>query len=190
MSDGCRTEVTRRRSDQHRFLELALHANAVWWSRRTESQSAEELDAPYRERHSMIVFDAGKMRPYRAADLDRLLRFVGECNRVPTLERSRHPGDVIHFMSNTLRGHDLERHIFLYEESDRATARAGDALPRRDVVATSCCSTPDLRLPMTAPSRRRRLVWAGDAAWSASQATGSAPEGARRARKAARSAWN
>ena len=82
----------------------------------------------------MIVFDTEKMRPYRAADLDRLLRFVGECNRAPDAGAIRHPGDVIHFMSNSLRGRDLERHIFLYEETDGRLLRAGDALPRRDVV--------------------------------------------------------
>jgi ribosomal protein S18 acetylase RimI-like enzyme len=66
----------------------------------------------------MIVFDAKKMRPYRAADLDRLLRFVGECNATPSPGAVPHPGDVVHFMSNTLRGRDLERHIFLYEEAN------------------------------------------------------------------------
>jgi ribosomal protein S18 acetylase RimI-like enzyme len=66
----------------------------------------------------MTVFDAEHMRPYRAADLDRLLRFVGECNLKPGMSPPPHPGDVVHFMSNTLRGRDLERHIFLHEETD------------------------------------------------------------------------
>ena len=66
----------------------------------------------------MIVFDAKKMRPYRAADFDSVLRFVGECNRAPDAGAIAHPGDVVHFMSNTLRGRDLERHIFLYEEPE------------------------------------------------------------------------
>src|SRR5258705_9378614 len=66
----------------------------------------------------MTNFDPGNMRPYRATDLDPLLRFVGECNRTPGASAPPHPGDVVHFMSNTLRGRDLERHLFLYEEAD------------------------------------------------------------------------
>ena len=94
----------------------------------------------------MIVFDTEKMRPYRAADLDRLLRFVGECNRAPDAGAIRHPGDVIHFMSNSLRGRDLERHIFLYEEPDGRLRALVMLYPGDDVVLRAAArSRPALR---------------------------------------------
>ncbi|HEY7094190.1 MAG TPA: GNAT family N-acetyltransferase [Ktedonobacterales bacterium] len=125
----------------------------------------------------MIVFDAEKMRPYRAADLDRLLRFVGECNRAHDAGAIRHPGDVIHFMSNTLRGRDLERHIFLYEESD-GLLRALVMLYPGATWYYDLLLDSDLRSAGNDAFETAALVWTGDAAWSASQATGSAPEGA------------
>jgi mycothiol synthase len=125
----------------------------------------------------MIVFDAGKMRPYQAADLDRLLRFVGECNRAPDAGAIRHPGDVIHFMSNSLRGRDLERHIFLYEEAD-GWLRALVMLYPGAMWYYELLFDPELRSPDDDAFETAAVVWAGDAAWRASQATGSAPEGA------------
>jgi GNAT superfamily N-acetyltransferase len=125
----------------------------------------------------MIVFDAGKMRPYRAADLNWLLRFVGECNRAPDAGAIRHPGDVIHFMSNTLRGHDLERHIFLYEESD-GLLRALVMLYPGAKWYYELLLDSELRSPGDDAFETAALVWAGDAAWSASQATGSTQESA------------
>ena len=125
----------------------------------------------------MIVFDTEKMRPYRAADLDRLLRFVGECNRAPDAGAIRHPGDVIHFMSNSLRGRDLERHIFLYEEDDGRLCALVMLYPgptwNYELLLDS-----DLRSADDDAFETAATVWAGDAAWRASQATGSAPEGA------------
>jgi mycothiol synthase len=125
----------------------------------------------------MIVFDAEKMRSYHAADLDRLLRFVGKCNRAPDAGAIRHPGDVIHFMSNSLRGRDLERHIFLYEESD-GLLRALVMLYPGPTWNYDLLLDADLRSPDDDAFETAALVWAGDAAWSASQATGSAAEGA------------
>src|SRR5690242_3221607 len=125
----------------------------------------------------MIVFDTEKMRPYHAADLDRLLRFVGECNRAPDAGAIRHPGDVIHFMSNSLRGRDLERHVFLYEESD-GLLRALVMLYPGPTWNYDLLLDPDLRSAGDDAFETAALVWAGDAAWRASQATGSAPESA------------
>ncbi|HEY7023206.1 MAG TPA: GNAT family N-acetyltransferase [Ktedonobacterales bacterium] len=128
----------------------------------------------------MIVFDAGKMRPYRAADLDRLLRFVGECNRAPDAGAIRHPGDVIHFMSNSLRGRDLERHISLYEADSRLLALV--MLYPGAMWYYELLLDPELRSPDDDAFETAALVWAEDAAWTASQAAGSAagsaPEGA------------
>jgi ribosomal protein S18 acetylase RimI-like enzyme len=125
----------------------------------------------------MIVFDAGKIRSYRGADLDELLRFVGECNRAPDAGAIRHPGDVIHFMSNSLRGRDLERHIFLYEEAD-GRLLALVMLYLGAMWYYELLLDPKLRSPDDDAFETAALAWAGDAAWSASQATGSAPEGA------------
>jgi mycothiol synthase len=107
----------------------------------------------------MPVLDERLMRPYRAADLDRLLLFVGECNLTPSADWPMHPGDVVHFMSNTLRGRDLERFIFLYEESDgrlRAVALfyAGDPCGYDLLVA------PDLRGAETGDFEAAALAWA------------------------------
>jgi len=124
----------------------------------------------------MIVFDTEKMRPYRAADLDLLLRFVGECNRAPDAGAIRHPGDVIHFMSNSLRGRDLERRIFLYEADGRLLALV--MLYPGATWYYELLLDPELRSPDDDTFETEAVVWAGDAAWRASQATGSAPEGA------------
>jgi ribosomal protein S18 acetylase RimI-like enzyme len=116
----------------------------------------------------MLVFDTEKMRPYRAADLDRLLRFVGECNRAPSVSALPHPGDVVHFMSNTLRGRDLDRHIFLYEELD--------GRPRALVLLYPGASwyyelLLDLALRTSGDDAFEAavLAWAENATWAASQ---------------------
>ena len=44
------------------------------------------------------------LRPYQPEDLDRVLRFVGECCAASDFCGCLHPGDVSHFMSNMLRG--------------------------------------------------------------------------------------
>jgi ribosomal protein S18 acetylase RimI-like enzyme len=125
----------------------------------------------------MMVFDAEKMRPYRATDLDGLLRLVGECNLRPGTRAPPHPGDVVHFMSNSLRGCDLERHIFLYEEPE-AELRALVMLYPASTWYYEVLLDPDLRSAGGVAFETAALAWAGDAAWTASQAAGSAEGGA------------
>jgi ribosomal protein S18 acetylase RimI-like enzyme len=55
-------------------------------------------------------------RPYRGDDLAKVLRFVGECNLLNDFCGCPHPGDVLHFMSNTLRGRNLAQHLYLWED--------------------------------------------------------------------------
>ena len=55
------------------------------------------------------------LRSYQPQDLDRVLRFAGECCAAYDFCGCFHPGDVIHFMSNTLRGRDLTQHLYVYE---------------------------------------------------------------------------
>jgi GNAT superfamily N-acetyltransferase len=55
------------------------------------------------------------LRSYAPQDLDRVLQFVGECCAVYDFCGCFHPGDVIHFMSSTLRGRDLRQHFYVYE---------------------------------------------------------------------------
>jgi ribosomal protein S18 acetylase RimI-like enzyme len=45
-----------------------------------------------------------------------MLRFVGECNVLADFCVPLHPADVLHFMSNTLRGRNIEQHVYLYED--------------------------------------------------------------------------
>jgi mycothiol synthase len=125
---------------------------------------------------TMIPFDAGKMRPYRAADLERVLRFAGECNLVPGDGAVWHPGDVVHFMSNTLRGRDLERHVFLYEEPD-GRLRAVAMLDPGEIWYSELLLDPDLRNTDDDTFEAAALAWAGDAAWAASRGHGSGEVG-------------
>jgi ribosomal protein S18 acetylase RimI-like enzyme len=56
-------------------------------------------------------------RPYRGPEeLAKILQFVGECNVLADFCVCAHPGDVVHFMSNTMRGRDLERYLYLCED--------------------------------------------------------------------------
>ncbi len=125
----------------------------------------------------MVVFDQGKMRPYRAADLDWLLRFVGECNLAPDAGAIRHPGDVIHFMSNMLRGRDLERHIFLYEESDGLLRALVMLFPGATWYYDPLLD-PALRAAADDAFEAAAITWAENATWNASQAAESGSAGA------------
>jgi ribosomal protein S18 acetylase RimI-like enzyme len=80
-------------------------------------------------------------------------------------------------MSNSLRGRDLERHIFLYDESD-GLLRALVMLYPGATWNYDLLLDPDLRSADDGAFEAAAVEWAGDAAWSASQATGSAPENA------------
>lgn len=66
----------------------------------------------------MLFADAPHLRPYRPEDLPAVLAFVGECYACTGGCGYLHPGDVTHFMSNGMRGRDLDRHIALYESPD------------------------------------------------------------------------
>lgn len=124
-----------------------------------------------------MTFDTDAFRPYHAADLDRLLRFVGECNLTPDAGAIRHPGDIVHFMSNSLRGRDLERHIFLYEEDGRL--RALVTLYPGATWYDDLLLGPDLRASGDVAFEAAALAWAEAAAWSASQAAASVSAGAK-----------
>jgi ribosomal protein S18 acetylase RimI-like enzyme len=108
------------------------------------------------------------MRPYRAEDLDRLLRFAGECNRTPGAGWLLHPGDVVHFMSNTLRGRDLERHVFLYEE-DNGRLRALALLYPGDAHGYDLLVEPDLRGADPDAFEAEAMGWADTRAGGAKQ---------------------
>jgi ribosomal protein S18 acetylase RimI-like enzyme len=58
------------------------------------------------------------LRSYQPQDLDRVLQFVGDCCAACDFCGCFHPGDVLHFMSNTLRGRDLSQYLYLYEAED------------------------------------------------------------------------
>src|SRR5690348_17651303 len=66
----------------------------------------------------MPSFDPRHLRPYRPEDLPAVLAFTGECNARTGGCGYQHPGDVVHLMSNGLRGRELDRHIHLYETPD------------------------------------------------------------------------
>lgn len=71
----------------------------------------------------MERFDAANLRAYSGSgDLPRIMQFVGECNALTDLCCSLHPGDVGHFLSNLLGGHDPAPYFFLYESNGDITA--------------------------------------------------------------------
>lgn len=86
---------------------VPVHANplAVLASGDVTLPSVESVETP-------------RPRPYRPEDLSAVLRFVGECYARTGGCGYLHPGDVAHFMSNGLRGRNLDRHIALYESPD------------------------------------------------------------------------
>ncbi len=66
----------------------------------------------------MTSFDTNCLHPYRGGDeLPRILQFVGECNVLADYWGCLHPGDICHFLSNSLRGRELEKHFYIYEDS-------------------------------------------------------------------------
>jgi len=119
----------------------------------------------------MTPFNPEQFRPYRAVDLDRLLRFVGECNRTPGGDWPAHPGDIVHFMSNSLRGRDLERHIFLYEEPD-GTLCALVMLYGGDPYGYELLVAPDLRGAESGDFEAEAMAWADAQATAGAKAAG------------------
>lgn len=67
----------------------------------------------------MTNFDTRCLHPYQGSDeLPKILRFVGESNLLADFCGYLHPGDICHFLSNTLRGRDLGKHFQVYENFD------------------------------------------------------------------------
>jgi ribosomal protein S18 acetylase RimI-like enzyme len=76
---------------------------------------------------------AGTLHPraYRSDDLAKVLQFVGECNALADFCGCIHPGDVVHFISNTLRGRNVEQHLFLWENSHEQILALTSLYPAR-----------------------------------------------------------
>jgi mycothiol synthase len=67
----------------------------------------------------MTRFDIRQLHPYNGSfELPKILQFVGECNVLANFCGCPHTGDICHFLSNSLRGLDLEQHFYVYEEVD------------------------------------------------------------------------
>ena len=67
----------------------------------------------------MTNFDIRYLHPYKGSiELPKILQFVGECNVLANFCGCLHPGDICHYLSNSLRGRDLEQHFHIYEEID------------------------------------------------------------------------
>lgn len=64
----------------------------------------------------MTNFDTRCLHSYQGSDeLPKILQFVGECNALADFCGYLHPGDICHFLSNTLRGRDPGKHFQVYE---------------------------------------------------------------------------
>jgi mycothiol synthase len=67
----------------------------------------------------MTNFDNRHLHPYQGSDeLPNILEFVGECNVLANYCGCLHPGDICHFLSNTLRARDQEKHFHMYKDID------------------------------------------------------------------------
>lgn len=67
----------------------------------------------------MTDFDIRQLHPYKgSSELPKIVQFVGECNVLANFCGCLHPGDICHYLSNALRGRDLEQHFHIYEEVD------------------------------------------------------------------------
>ena len=64
----------------------------------------------------MTSFDLRQLHPYNGSfELPKILQFVGECNVLTNFCGCLHVGDICHYLSNSLRGRDLEQHFHVYE---------------------------------------------------------------------------
>lgn len=61
------------------------------------------------------------LRPYQASDLPAVTRFIGECWQRDK-PNNYHPGDFVHWMSNTYLGARLEHHFHIVEDNDQILA--------------------------------------------------------------------
>ena len=67
----------------------------------------------------MTDFDIRQLHPYKGSiELPKILQFAGECNLLASFCGCPHPGDICHFLSNSLRGRDLEQHFHIFEDVD------------------------------------------------------------------------
>lgn len=57
-----------------------------------------------------------ELHAFEAEDLRRVLDFAGTCCAITDFESGFHPGDISHFISNTLRGRDPSQHVFFTED--------------------------------------------------------------------------
>lgn len=57
-----------------------------------------------------------ELRAFQPDALRRVLEFAGTCCAITDFSDSFHPGDVSHFISNTLRGRDPSQHLFFTED--------------------------------------------------------------------------
>jgi mycothiol synthase len=64
----------------------------------------------------MTNFDIRQLHPYNGgSELPKILQFVGECNVLANFCGYLHSGDICHYLSNSLRGRDLEQYFYIYE---------------------------------------------------------------------------
>jgi ribosomal protein S18 acetylase RimI-like enzyme len=89
-------------------------------------------------------FDPHRLRSYQPKDLPAVLAFVGECNARSGGCGYLHPGDIVHLMSNALRGRELDRHLHLYMDADDALGALAVIYPARD-AAYDLIIHPDAR---------------------------------------------
>ncbi|MBI1256917.1 MAG: GNAT family N-acetyltransferase [Chloroflexi bacterium] len=109
------------------------------------------------------------LRSYQSQDLEGVLRFVGDCGAAADFCGCLHHGDVIHFMSNLVRGRDLDQHLHIYEADGAIQAIILLYPPRYggfNIVVDPARRGGDLE--------RMLLEWAGSAEWALLQAAGSA----------------
>lgn len=64
-----------------------------------------------------MSIDLSAITAYTPADLPELVSFVGKINAEALWCVSLHPGDVLHYLSNGLRGADAGAHLALYREA-------------------------------------------------------------------------
>jgi mycothiol synthase len=83
-----------------------------------------------------------QLRPYQPSDLTQVLTFIGECLRDSNF-CTWHPGDIAHWMSNSYRGKDLDKHFWLYEKDSVILACA--ELPPVEWTAYTLIVHPNYR---------------------------------------------
>lgn len=116
----------------------------------------------------MAAFDPQRLRPYCGDDLAAVLAFTGMCNARTDGCGYLHTGDVVHLMSNGLRGRDLDRHICLYTSPQGQIQAFVLIFPARS-SGFDLLIHPDLR---GGELERGLTEWAMQATWALIQAEG------------------